>query len=48
MSARIDPATGKPLPKGVTYRGPKQYMTRKVVDGRRVQKTWRVRKTLWY
>jgi len=40
MSARIDPATGKPLPKGVTYRGPKQYMTRKVVDGQRVQKTF--------
>jgi len=40
MSARIDPATGKPIPKGVTFRGPKQYMTRKVVDGRRVQRTF--------
>ncbi|WP_231874751.1 hypothetical protein [Acetobacter cerevisiae] len=35
MSGRTDPATGKPLPHGVSYRGPKQYMTRKVVDGRR-------------
>lgn len=35
MSGRTDPATGKPLPRGVSYRGPKQYMTRKVVDGRR-------------
>ncbi|MFT8646264.1 tyrosine-type recombinase/integrase [Gluconacetobacter sp.] len=40
VSGRLDPATGKPLPRGVTYRGPKQYMTRKVVDGRRVQRTF--------
>ncbi|GAA10532.1 hypothetical protein ATPR_3536 [Acetobacter tropicalis NBRC 101654] len=25
MSGRTDPATGKPLPRGVSYRGPKQY-----------------------
>jgi integrase len=40
MSGRMDPATGKPLPRGVSYRGPKQYMTRKVVDGRRIQRTF--------
>jgi len=40
VSARIDPATGKALPRGVTYRGPRQYQTRKVVDGRRVQQTF--------
>ncbi|WP_179193778.1 hypothetical protein [Acetobacter malorum] len=39
-SRRTDPATGKPLPRIVSYRGPKQYMTRKVVDGRRVQQTF--------
>ncbi|ANA14454.1 MULTISPECIES: tyrosine-type recombinase/integrase [Acetobacter] len=40
MSGRTDPATGKALPRGVSYRGPRQYMTRKVVDGRRVQQTF--------
>ncbi|GEN04662.1 hypothetical protein AIN02nite_26870 [Acetobacter indonesiensis] len=40
MSGRMDPATGNPLPRGVSYRGPKQYMTRKMVDGRRVQETF--------
>ncbi|GBR10055.1 hypothetical protein AA0522_2379 [Gluconacetobacter liquefaciens NRIC 0522] len=32
VSGRIDPATGEPLPKGVSYRGPKQYMARKKVS----------------
>lgn len=40
VSGRIDPATRKPLPKGVSYRGPKQYMARKVVNDRRVQQTF--------
>ncbi|MFT8420089.1 MAG: site-specific integrase [Gluconacetobacter sp.] len=39
-ASRVDPATGKPLPKGVSYRGPRQYMARKVVDDRRVQQTF--------
>jgi hypothetical protein len=36
----IDPATRKPLPDGVTYRGPGQYRARKLVDGRRFTKTF--------
>ncbi len=36
----IDPATGKPLPKGVWYRGPGQYQARKMVDGKRLRKTF--------
>ena len=36
----IDPATGKPLPEGVQYRGPKQYWARKLVSGKRVAKTF--------
>lgn len=35
-----DPTTGKPLPQGVAYRGPGQYRARKLVDGRRVTKTF--------
>ncbi|MFT9400429.1 hypothetical protein [Acetobacter sp.] len=40
MSGRMGPAMGKLLPRYVSYRGPKQYMTRKMVDGRRVQETF--------
>jgi integrase len=36
----IDPATGKPLPDGIGYRGPGQYRARKLVDGRRFIKTF--------
>ncbi|MDR6182124.1 integrase [Asaia bogorensis NBRC 16594] len=36
----IDPATGKPLPKGVWYRGAGQYQARKMVDGKRLRKTF--------
>ena len=36
----LDPATGKPLPKGVWYRGPGQYQARKMVDGKRLRKTF--------
>jgi integrase len=36
----LDPATGKPLPDGVAYRGPRQYRARKLVNGRRVAKTF--------
>nr|WP_240386388.1 site-specific integrase [Asaia bogorensis] len=36
----IDPATCKPLPKGVWYRGPGQYQARKMVDGKRLRKTF--------
>ncbi|GBQ83658.1 phage DNA recombinase [Asaia krungthepensis NRIC 0535] len=35
-----DPATGKPLPKGVWYRGAGQYQARKMVDGKRLRKTF--------
>ncbi len=35
----VDPATGKALPDGVTYRGPGQYLARKLVNDRRVVKT---------
>ncbi|MFT8803773.1 MAG: hypothetical protein ABF876_05540 [Acetobacter aceti] len=35
-----DPATGKPLPQGVLYRGPKQYRARKLVHGHRVTRTF--------
>src|SRR6185312_5930860 len=37
----LDPATGKVLPNGVTYRGPEQYRARKLVDGHRVNKTFK-------
>ncbi len=36
----IDPATGKDLPDGIAYRGPKQYRARKLVKGARVTKTF--------
>ncbi len=36
----VDPATGRSLPDGVSYRGPAQYRARKLVDGRRVTKTF--------
>ncbi len=39
-AATVDPATGRPLPDGVTYRGPAQYRARKLVDGRRITKTF--------
>jgi hypothetical protein len=39
-TAVIDPATGKPLPNGVIYRGPLQYRARKLVNGHRVTKTF--------
>jgi hypothetical protein len=43
-----DPATGRPLPDGVSCRGPKQYRARKLVNGQRIIRTWRVRKTPWF
>jgi integrase len=36
----IDPATDKPLPNGVIYRGPSQYRARKLVNGRRINQTF--------
>lgn len=36
----IDPATGKPLPKGLWYRGAGQYQVRKMVNGKRLRKTF--------
>lgn len=38
--AGIDPATGKPLPAGVIYRGELQYRARKMVAGARITKTF--------
>ncbi len=35
-----DPATGRPLPAGVAYRGPAQYRARKLVDGQRITRTF--------
>ncbi len=35
-----DPATGRPLPQGVQYRGPLQYRCRPLIDGKRVTKTF--------
>src|ERR1700722_16470447 len=35
-----DPSTGKPLPDGVQYRGPGQYRARKLVNAKRVAKTF--------
>jgi len=35
-----DPSTGKLLPDGVQYRGPRQYRARKLVNGKRVAKTF--------
>lgn len=37
---QTDPATGKPMPAGIAYRGPAQYRARKLVEGRRVTKTF--------
>ena len=37
---KLDPATGRPLPQGVQYRGPLQYRSRKLVDGSRITKTF--------
>jgi integrase len=36
----VDSATGKLLPQGVAYRGPGQYWARKLINGRRVSKTF--------
>jgi hypothetical protein len=36
----VDPSTGKLLPDGVWYRGPDQYLARKLVNGKRVAKTF--------
>jgi len=36
----VDPSTGKSLPDGVQYRGPRQYYARKLVNGKRVSKTY--------
>lgn len=35
-----DPVTGKPLPKGVWYRGAGQYQARKMVNGKRHRETF--------
>ncbi|GCD60452.1 hypothetical protein NBRC3280_3111 [Acetobacter pasteurianus NBRC 3280] len=35
-----DPVTGKPLPKGVWYRGPGQYQARRMVNGKRHRETF--------
>ena len=35
-----DPATGRSLTPGVEYRGPGQYRARKMIDGKRVKKTF--------
>ncbi|MCW3474957.1 hypothetical protein [Limobrevibacterium gyesilva] len=40
----LDPATGRPLPLGVAYRGPYQYRARKLIDGTRVTKTFETAK----
>lgn len=37
---QIDPATGRPLPAGVAYRGPAQYRVRKMVNGKRLTETF--------
>src|SRR5260370_32156712 len=36
----IDPATGRQLPDGIQYRGPKQYRARKLLHGKRVTRTF--------
>src|SRR5260221_4927547 len=41
----IDPATGKPLPEGVAYRGPGQYRARKRVGAGRITKTFTTART---
>lgn len=35
-----DPATGRPLPDGVSCRGPRQYRTRKLVNGQQITRTF--------
>lgn len=40
----VDPSTGKLLPEGVWYRGKDQYLARKLVNGRRVAKTFETAK----
>ncbi|GAA4491159.1 site-specific integrase [Gluconacetobacter tumulicola] len=40
MADKIDPATGKALPKGVYLRKPGQYQARKLIDGKRVIQTF--------
>ena len=40
QSTQIDPATGRPLPQGVQYRGPAQYRARALVDNVRVTSTF--------
>ena len=40
----VDPATGKILPAGVQYRGECQYWARKLVNGKRVAKTFETAK----
>lgn len=35
-----DPATGRPLPDGVSCRGPRQYRARKLVSGQRITRTF--------
>ncbi|MBS1102123.1 site-specific integrase [Gluconobacter sp. Dm-62] len=35
-----DPATGRPLPDGVSCRGPRQYRARKLVNGQRIIRTF--------
>ena len=37
---RLDPATGRPLPAGVSCRGPGQYRARRLIDGSRVTRTF--------
>jgi integrase len=39
-SNAVDPATGRPLSRGVGYRGPFQYRARKLVDGKPVARTF--------
>ena len=41
---QLDPATGRPLPAGVTYRGPAQYRVRKMVNGKRLTETFETAK----
>lgn len=36
----LAPATGRPLPDGITIRGPGQYRARKLVNGQRITKTF--------
>ena len=36
----VNPSTGKSLPDSVQYRGPRQYYARKLVNGKRVSKTF--------